>query len=134
MSGARSFSLANKIAIVVTILLLVGIFYFAHSYTQSLKTETVALALRAKSAVLSENWDEARQSLDAIDSRLSASYDTLKLFYNHEDIDTLETEMDICLSLALVEDAPELLPSLERLISIVTFLAGIETFTIPNLF
>lgn len=134
MTTARPFVLANKIALVAACVFLVGIFLFTHLYVTRLSDELVALTEEAEAFVHAERWEEVEERLLSIEQRVGETKNILKLFYDHEDVDTLDTEVSTALQLVKVQEPAEIFLSLENIKSIASYLAGIETFNIPNLF
>lgn len=134
MKRADEFSLINKAASIAACVFLLGIFLFSHLYTDALSKYIVPLAEQAEEHVHNGNWEQADETIKIIEQRFQKAKNVLKLFYNHEDVDLLDTEVSTALQLVRVEEPAEILLSLENIKSIAIYLAGIETFSIPNLF
>ena len=134
MTSAHEFKLANKIASAVAIVFLVGLFVFSHVYVGNLSRELNALVEQAETEVHAKNWEAAEANMQRISERFQVSGDVLKLFFDHEDVDLLDTEISTCLHLVKVQEPAEIFLSLENIKSIATYLAGIESFNMPNLF
>lgn len=134
MTSAHEFKLANKIASIVAIVVLLGLFIFSHIYVGNMSREINVLAEKAEAEVHAQNWNAAEANLQQISKRFQASGDVLKLFFDHEDVDMLDTEISTSLHLVKVQEPAEIFLSLENIKSIATYLAGIESFNFPNLF
>jgi microsomal dipeptidase-like Zn-dependent dipeptidase len=134
MTSAREFSLANKIALIISCVFLLGVFLFSHFFASALKKDITYYVEQTEMYVHSENWEQVRKNIDAIEQRFLPTSDVLKLFYDHEDVDTLNTEISTAKQLAKAEEKADIFLSLENIKSIATYLSGIETFSIPNLF
>ncbi|HWS30021.1 MAG TPA: DUF4363 family protein [Clostridia bacterium] len=134
MTNAREFSLANKIALILSCVFLLGVFIFAHLYADALNKDLTYYVEQAEMNVHAGDWEQVRKDVDAIEKRFLPASNVLKLFYDHEDVDMLDTEVSTAKQLAKVEEKAEIFLSLENIKSIATYLAGIETFSIPNLF
>ncbi len=134
MTSAHEFSLANKIAFAIACAFLLGIFFFSHLYVDALSKYIVPLVDEAEEHVHNGNWEQAGEAIKNIDRRFQESKNILMLLYDHEDVDMLDTEVSTALQLVKVEEPAEIILSLENIKSIATYLAGIETFSIPNLF
>jgi len=134
MTSAREFNLANKIALIFSCVFLFGVFLFSHFFADALKKDITYYVEQAEMYVHAGNWEKVRQNIDAIEKRFLPASNVLKLFYDHEDVDTLDSELSTAKQLAKVEEKAEIFLSLENIKSIAAFLAGIETFSIPNLF
>ena len=134
MTSAREFKLANRIALTIVCVFLLCLFLFNHVYVDRLSKDLFSLTQQAEACVLAENWAGAEEKLSVAEARFSKAENVLKLFYDHEDVDRLETELKTALRLIEVEEPAEMLLSLENIKSIAVYLAGIETFSIPNLF
>ncbi|HMM32399.1 MAG TPA: DUF4363 family protein [Clostridia bacterium] len=134
MTSAHEFKLANKIAAIAAIVVLLGLFIFSHIYVGNMSREITMYVVKAETDVHAQNWASAEANLQQIDKRFQASGDVLKLFFDHEDVDMLDTEISTALHLVKVQEPAEIFLSLENIKSIATYLAGIESFTFPNLF
>ena len=134
MTKSRKFRIANNIALICSCVFLLGVFLFSHFYAGALKKDITHYVEQAEMQVHLENWEQVRQSVDIIEQRFLPASDVLKLFYDHEDVDMLDTEISTAKQLAKVEEKAEIFLSLENIKSIAAYLAGIETFSIPNLF
>ena len=134
MTSAHEFKLANKIAAIAAIVVLLGLFIFSHIYVGNMSREITMYVVKAETDVHAQNWASAEANLQQIDKRFQASGDVLKLFFDHEDVDMLDTEISTALHLVKVQEPAEIFLSLENIKSIATYLAGIESFNFPNLF
>ena len=134
MTSAREFRLANTIAIIFVIVFLLSLFVFSHIYVGNMSREINMYVVKAETDVHAQNWESAEMNLHQIDKRFQASDDVLKLFFDHEDVDMLDTEISTALHLVKVQEPAEIFLSLENIKSIATYLAGIESFNFPNLF
>lgn len=134
MTSAREFKLANRIVILIVCAFLLSLFIFNRIYVNKLSKDLVSLTEQAEVHVHRGDWAEANKYLKAIERRVLETKDVLKLFYDHEDIDRLETEVTTALQLAIVKEPAEMFLSLENIKSIASYLAGIETFNLSNLF
>ncbi|MCE5236040.1 MAG: DUF4363 family protein [Clostridiaceae bacterium] len=134
MTSAREFKLANRIAILIVCVFLLSLFIFDRVYVGKLSKDLVSLTEQAEAHVHRGDWAEAGKYVKAVEQRFRETQNVLKLFYDHEDIDTLETEVSTALQLITVREPAEIFLCLENIKSIASYLAGIETFSIPNLF
>lgn len=134
MTSAREFKLANRIAILIVCAFLLSLFIFNRIYVGKLSSELVSLTEQAETCVHREDWTQAGKYVKAIEQRFLRAKSVLKLFYDHEDIDALDTGISTALQLIKIRENANLFVALESVKNIATYLAGIETFSIPNLF
>ena len=134
MTQSRKFRIANNIALIFSCVFLLGVFLFSHFYANALNKDISHYVEQAEIQVHAENWEQVRQNVDFIEQRFLPAGNVLKLFYDHEDVDTLDTEISTAKQHARAEEKAEIFLSLENIKSIAAYLAGIETFSIPNLF
>ncbi len=134
MTSAHEFRLANTIAVIFVVVFLLSLFIFSHIYVGNMSREINMYVAKAETDVHAQNWESAEVNLQQINKRFQAAGDVLKLFFDNEDVDMLDTEISTSLHLVKVQEPAEIFLSLENIKSIATYLAGIESFTFPNLF
>lgn len=124
---------AARIATVLAAFVLLFLFIFPRRQVASLKAQLFPYAQSTTAAVIAEDWPRARALTEAM-LTLYAPYDNvLRLYIDHEDVDSLRTRLHACANLAKAED-DQIIVDLEDAKNKLTYLESIETFTLWNLF
>jgi len=124
----------NLYACIVVVAFLVLLFTLPRKTLQSMRSDILSKADALSAAVLADDWPSARSASEAIKARFLQDKQRLKLFLDHEDLDSLEAAIRSVEALTAVEDEPQLLLELESIKNVATYITEIETFTFFNLF
>ncbi|MDO5111587.1 MAG: DUF4363 family protein [Clostridia bacterium] len=124
---------ASRIATIVAILFLLLLFVLPSLQVHALADAILPYAQSATDRVVLGDWAGARRET-SIMYQLYLPYDTsLRLYLDHEDVDTLRMRLLSCLHLAEVEDE-QIIVDLEEAKNKLDYLKNIETFSLVNLF
>lgn len=130
----RSFGKTDVVACIAALLLLVFLFIYPHCRLAALRDDVSALCDGIISAADAEEWEKARVIAADIDARFERDKTLLRFVLDHEDIDSAADAISSTMLMAQRCDGTETVIEAENIKSIVTYLAGIETFTLDNLF
>lgn len=130
----RSFGKTDVIACVIAVLLLAFLFIYPHCKLKALRDDISAMCDELISAADAEEWDKARATAARIDARFENDKTLLRFVIDHEDIDNASDAISSTILMSERCDGTETVIEAENIKSIVTYLAGIETFTPDNLF
>ena len=123
----------TRIATLLAAALLLTLFILPAIKVRALTDAILPYADSATACVVAEDWMGARRETQQMYA-LYLPYDkTLRLYFDHEDIDFLRTRLLSCLHLAEAED-DQIIVDLEDAKNKLNYLESIETFSLWNLF
>ncbi len=131
---AKVFTRVNVVAWIAAISVLVFLFLFPHQRISAFEQDMELLCNGLEVALRAEEWEEALGLMESLQARFRAEHPCLRLFFDHEDVDELELGLKTAASYLKQEDAAPALGELEKVRAIASYLTGIETFTLTNLF
>ena len=80
------------------------------------------------------NWGEAQKLMEAMTTDFYVKRDSMRFFYDHEDIDEIEGYILSAQELILREESEQSASELMHALIVADFLRGIQSFDMPNLF
>ncbi len=132
--NAKTFSTIDTISCIVISLFLLFLFIYPHVKLVALRDDITSLCDDVIEAANAEQWEEARACAGEIKERFTHELTLMRFIFDHEDVDNALDGIESVLLMTGREDATDTVIETENVKGIVTYLAGIETFTWDSLF
>lgn len=130
----KTFSAIDIVSCIITVLLLLFLFIYPHVRLNRMQEDIVPLCDRVIEAADAENWEEALARAQEIHARFAKDERLMRLIFDHEDVDNALDSIETMLLMVRQRGTSETTIETENVRGIVTYLAGIETLTMTNLF
>ncbi len=130
----KTFSMIDIIASIAALLLLLFLFIYPHARLRAMQEEIVPLCDQIIEAAHEGRFDEAFALALHVKERFGQEERLMRFIFDHEDVDNACDAIDSVLLMARHKDATDTIIECENIRGIVTYLAGIETFKLVNLF
>ncbi len=130
----KTFSAIDIVSSIAAVLLLLFLFIYPHIRLNAMRNEVVPMCGQIIEEANAEHFEEALALALAAQSRFLKEEKLLRIVLDHEDVDKAIDAINTTILMAQRRDATETVVECENIRGIVTYLAGIETFTLINLF
>lgn len=131
---AKVFIWINIAACSLAGVMLLFLFLYPHHNAIVFRDDMVLHCNKLNEAVSSKEWESARGLIEDAQARFDTELPRLRLFFDHEDVDDLGLALHCAVAYLKEQDSSQASGAIEEVRMIVTYLAGIETFTLTNLF
>ena len=119
----RIFTWADITACIIVIAVLLFVFIYPYCLSRDYYELFYDKQQRVLECTREENWGEAQKLMEAMTTDFYAKRDSMRFFYDHEDIDEI-----------LREESEQSASELMHALIVADFLRGIQSFDMPNLF
>lgn len=130
----KTFSAIDFVSSVAAALFLLFLFIYPHMRLNAMRDDIVPLCDAVIEAVGAEAWEDALSRGEEMRARFLEDETLFRLIFDHEDVDNALDAIETLILMIQQQDGPEAAIETENVRSIVTFLAGIETLTLMNIF
>mgnify|MGYP002615135456 FL=1 len=130
----RIFTWADITACVIVIALLLFVFIYPYCLSWDYYELFYDKQQRVLECTREENWGEAQKLMEAMAADFYVKRDSMRFFYDHEDIDEIEGYILSAQELILREESEQSASELMHALIVADFLRGIQSFDMPNLF
>lgn len=130
----KIFTWVDIAACILVILMLLFIFIYPHIFSKRYYESFSALQEHALQCTRSEKWAEAQSTASDMVKEFYAVRNTLRYFYDHSDINELESCILSANELILREDGEQSSSELVHALTLADFLRSIQDFDLANLF
>jgi len=130
----KTFSAIDFVSSVAAALFLLFLFIYPHMRLNDMRDDIVPLCDAVIEAVGAEAWEDALSRGEEMRARFLKDETLCRLIFDHEDVDDALDAIETLILMIQQQDGPEAAIETENVRSIVTFLAGIETLTLMNIF
>lgn len=130
----KTFSTIDIVASIAAALLLLFLFLYPHARLEAMREELIPMCDEIIEAANGERFEEALALALRVKERFGQEERLMRLILDHEDVDNACDAIDSVLLMVRHRDATETIIECENIRGIIIYLAGIETFTLINLF
>ena len=130
----RIFTWADITACIIVIAVLLFVFIYPYCLSRDYYELFYDKQQRVLECTREENWGEAQKLMEAMTTDFYAKRDSMRFFYDHEDIDEIEGYIRSAQELILREESEQSASELMHALIVADFLRGIQSFDMPNLF
>lgn len=131
---AKTFKTVDLVSSIVAVLFLLFLFIYPHCRLKNLRDDILPLCDLVIEEAGAGAWEEAVMHTEEIKSRFGQDEKLTRMILDHEDLDSATNAIDTAILMAKRENDAQTISETENIRSIVTYLAGIETLTLVNLF
>lgn len=130
----KIFTWADIAACILVILMLLFIFIYPYLFSRQYFERFSAMQERALQCTDSEKWAEAQGITSDMVKDFYAVRDTLRYYYDHADINELESSILSANELIMREEGEQSSAELIHALTVADFLRSIQDFELANLF
>lgn len=130
----RTFITIDLVSSIVVTLFLLFLFIYPHVRLNAMRDDILPLCDRLIEDANGERWEDALARAQEIQRRFQAEEILLRMIFDHEDVDSASDAIGTALLMTKRKDGTETVIETENIRGIVTYLAGIETLRLTNLF
>ncbi len=130
----RTFITIDLVSSIVVTLFLLFLFIYPHVRLNAMRDDILPLCDRLIEDANGERWEDALACAQEIQHRFQAEEILLRMIFDHEDVDSASDAIGTALLMTKRKDGTETVIETENIRGIVTYLAGIETLRLTNLF
>ena len=130
----RTFITMDLVSSIVVTLFLLFLFIYPHVRLNAMRDDILPLCDRLIEDANGERWEDALARAQEIQRRFQAEEILLRMIFDHEDVDSASDAIGTALLMTKRKDGTETVIETENIRGIVTYLAGIETLRLTNLF
>lgn len=116
------------------IFFIVFVFVFiGNKNLNSLCDNCLKLSPEIAASVNNNNWDEALEKSIELKSIMSAGFDKVSIYINHQDIDNLNTEIVKLISVIKIKDLPSILSCLDNIRCLAEYIKELQQINLTNI-
>ena len=130
----RTFITIDLVSSIVVTLFLLFLFIYPHVRLNAMRDDILPLCDRLIEDANGERWEDALARAQEIQRRFQAEEILLRMIFDHEDVDSASDAIGTALLMTKRKNGTETVIETENIRGIVTYLTGIETLRLTNLF